>query len=132
MAGAIILFDGVCNLCSLSVQFIIDRDATAYFQFASMQSAAGHQILAAYHLTPDAVNSVVLIEAGRCYFGSDAALRIAQRLPKWRYLGPFFWLVPRPIREWGYQRIAMNRYRWFGQSTTCRVPTPELQHRFLI
>lgn len=131
MTRAIILFDGICNLCSWSVQFIIDRDPSAYFQFASIQSLAGQQILAAHGHSVGEITSVVLIEDGALYLQSDAAMGIAQRLCGWWRLAVLLEVIPRPLRDKAYQHIARNRYRWFGTRAECRFPTAALQDRFL-
>ncbi len=137
MDSPIILFDGVCNLCNASVQFIIERDPTAIFQFASLQSEAGQAILAknalnaALNNDASAEDSVILVENGHIYDRSTAALRIARRLSggiKFLYV---FILIPRPIRDFVYKIIAKNRYRWFGKQDACWMPTKELKARFL-
>jgi predicted DCC family thiol-disulfide oxidoreductase YuxK len=131
MANPLVLFDGVCNLCSGSVQFILQRDREARFRFASLQSELGRKIQAEHGLDPGAPSSVLFLEEGRLYRESDAVLRIARRLPgAWKLLAAFK-LVPRPLREGLYRWIARNRYRWFGKADTCWLPTPELRGRFL-
>jgi predicted DCC family thiol-disulfide oxidoreductase YuxK len=131
MANPLVLFDGVCNLCSGSVQFILKRDPEARFRFASLQSEVGQKIQAEQGLDPGALSSVLLLEDGRLYRESDAALRIARNLPgAWKLL-TVFRIVPSPIRDGLYRFIARNRYRWFGKSETCWLPTPELRGRFL-
>ncbi len=128
---ALVLFDGVCNLCNRSVNFIIDHDPAGYFLFAALQAEAAAPLLARYDLSADYQESIVLVEGGRCYRRSDAALRIARRLPgAWRLLYALV-VLPRPLRDVLYDWIAANRYRWFGERETCRVPTPELRARFL-
>ncbi len=127
----IILFDGVCNLCNASVNFIIDRDPGEVFRFASLQSSLGHELLARFGFSTDAYQSVVLVEGDRLFTHSSAALRIAARLPApWKLLYVFI-MVPKPIRDAVYNWISRNRYAWFGKSDTCRIPTPELRSRFL-
>ncbi len=129
--GPLILFDGVCHLCQGFVQFILARDPKAQFRFASLQSPIARHLLAACGAEAQDLNSVVLMAEGRAYTKSDAALRIAARLSgPWPVLKAFL-LVPRPIRDWVYDRVAGNRYRWFGKSSACLIPTPELRHRFL-
>lgn len=132
-AQPVVLFDGVCNLCTASVQFIIDRDPKAHFRFTSLQSDAGQAILAELgHALPEGdPESVLLVEDGKLFEHSDAALRIARRLD-----GPFrvmsiFLALPHAIRDPAYRFIARNRYRWFGKAASCRLPTPELRARFL-
>jgi predicted DCC family thiol-disulfide oxidoreductase YuxK len=130
-AHPILLFDGVCNLCNGSVQFIIRRDPEARFRFASLQSAVGQRYLDELRVDRRAVDSVILIEGGRWYKEGDAALRIARLLPgPWKALGVFR-LLPRPLRDRLYRLVARNRYRWFGKRESCWLPTPELRGRFL-
>lgn len=129
----VVLFDGVCNLCNSSVQFIIDRDPKGTLRFASLQSEAAAKLLRQHDLTPPEgdPDSILLVEDGAVYSHSSAALRIARRLSGvWSVLYVFM-LVPRPLRDLVYRFIARNRYRWFGKSEMCRVPTPELRERFL-
>ena len=137
---AIILFDGVCNLCNASVNFIIDRDAEGYFKFAPLQSDfrqsnLGQSDLAGCREAADSekgqITSIVLVENGACYTRSTAALRIARRLDGWWPLGYAGIFIPTPIRDRIYDWIARNRYRWFGKTAACRLPTPELRARFL-
>ena len=131
--GAVLLFDGVCNLCNGTVQLILEHDAAGYFRFAPLQSAAAAALLAAHgtSLPQGDFDSVLLVEGGKVYSHSDAALRVARHLD-----GPLRWLwvcivVPRPVRDAVYRLVARNRYRWFGRTETCRVPTPALRARFL-
>ena len=129
---AIILFDGVCNLCSSSVQRVIANDPAGYFKFASLQSEAGRALLASYRQpakhTPD---SVMLIEDGKVYQQSTAALRIARKMKgAYPLLYPLL-LVPPFLRNLVYQFIARNRYKWWGKQESCWLPAPELKSRFL-
>lgn len=127
----IVLFDGVCNLCNGSVQFLLKRDPEGRFRFASLQSDAGRSLMAKHGLDADRLSSVALIEDGRVWQESSAALRIARHLPgAWKLLRVFA-IVPRPLRDALYRWIARNRYRWFGKTETCWLPTPELKARFL-
>lgn len=132
----IVLFDGVCNLCNGAVNFIIDRDKPGNFRFAALQSERASALLVqqgAKALAPGAdPDSIVLLEGGKLYEHSTAALRIARRLSGlWPALYYLFIWVPRPIRDWVYRFIARNRYRWFGKADACRMPTPALKARFL-
>lgn len=130
-AEAVILFDGVCNLCNGFVNFVFDRDPTGVFTVGSLQSDSAKQYLEPFPKDPDALDTVVLIENGELYTRSTAALRILRRLDApWPLLYAFI-VVPRPLRDWVYNIIAANRYDWFGQRNQCRVPTPELQDRFI-
>jgi len=128
---AIILFDGICNLCNASVQLVIRHDPDAYFRFASLQSDAGKALLRQYHIPDTTPESLVLIEKGRAWRYSSAALRIARRLKSWhRMLYPLL-AVPRFLRDAVYRLIARNRYRWWGRQESCWLPAPELKARFL-
>ena len=128
----LILFDGDCNLCNGAVQFVIKRDRRARFRFASLQSEAGRQALAAAGTARDEQpDSILLVSDGRVLAKSAAALAIARRLRlPWPLLS-VFWVVPYPLRDIVYDCIARNRYRWFGKRDECWVPTPELRQRFL-
>jgi predicted DCC family thiol-disulfide oxidoreductase YuxK len=127
----VILFDGICNLCNQWVQFVIRRDPKGHVLFAPLQSDAGKVLQVNHGLRPDDLDSIVLIEGKACYTKSDAALRIA------RYLsGPWpvirlLTVVPRGIRNWCYDVVARNRYRWFGKREVCLVPSGAVRARFL-
>ena len=129
---AIILFDGVCNLCNASVQLVIKNDPDAYFNFASLQSNAGIALLKKYNLpelaTPE---SLVLIEEGKVYQYSTAALRIACKLKSWHRFLYTFIIIPAFLRNAVYKFIARNRYKWWGKQDSCWLPTPDLKKRFL-
>ncbi|MEM1136113.1 MAG: DCC1-like thiol-disulfide oxidoreductase family protein [Bacteroidota bacterium] len=127
---SIILFDGVCNLCNGSVNFIIDYDKANSFKFASLQSEKGKTLLKKYQLDLQ-LNSIVLIENGKAFQKSTAALRISKKLSFPFFLLSFFLFTPRSIRDFAYDMIAKNRYAWFGKSDSCRIPTPELQTKFI-
>ena len=126
-----ILFDGVCNLCNRSVRYIIRHDPGGRFRMASLQSEVGRGLQREHGLDPEAMNSLVLVERGKVYTKSDAALRIARRLR-----GPvrFAWplrFVPRVVRNAMYDWIARNRYKWFGKRDECMVPGASVRNRFL-
>lgn len=130
-AGPVVLFDGVCNLCNASVLFIIKRDRAARFRFAALQSGAAAALPASAPHHGPVPDSIVLVEDGRVFTQSTAALRIARRL---RFPWPVLYgliVVPRPLRDAVYAWIARNRYRWFGKRDACMLPTPELRARFL-
>jgi len=121
---AVVLFDGVCNLCNASVNFIIKRDPRCRFSFAALQSEAGQALLARHKIAGQRPDSVILLEEGRVFMRSTAALRIARRLSGlWPLLYPLV-LVPIPIRDKLYDWVARHRYRWFGRREQCRLPTP--------
>jgi len=140
--GAVVLFDGVCNFCDASVNFIIDHDREGYFKFAPLQSEAGMRLANEYGLGSKVANSgandgskpidsVILIEDGRAFTYSTAALHISRRLGKpWSWLYAFI-VVPVPIRDFFYRLFAKYRYRIFGRKDECMLPTPEVRARFL-
>ena len=130
--GAVVLFDGVCNLCNGAVNFIIDRDSQGRFRFASRQSAAGQELLRAHGLPPARMDSLICIAGGRAHLKSSALIAIARGLGGWWALpGRAGSLLPRFLRDWFYDRVAANRYRWFGRREVCRVPDAGLLGRFL-
>jgi predicted DCC family thiol-disulfide oxidoreductase YuxK len=126
----VILFDGVCNLCSGSVQFILKRDKEKKFLFASLQSIYGQNLLKQLNLPTDTFNSFILFENGKVFTRSTAALKMFSQLKSWGWV-KIFWIVPKFIRDAVYNLIAKNRYRWFGKKEECWVPTPDLKARFL-
>jgi len=128
--GGIILFDGVCNFCDSSVQFIIKYDRAEYFQFASIQSEAGQALLAQYQV-PENIDSVLLIEQGKVYFESTAALKICRRLDSFWPVICIFIIIPPSIRNKMYRLFAKNRYRLFGRKAACLMPTSSQRKRFL-
>jgi predicted DCC family thiol-disulfide oxidoreductase YuxK len=129
--GPLVLFDGVCKFCNASVNFIIDHDRRARLRFAALQSDTGREVLRTFGLPADGFASLVLVEQGRCYTRSTAALRIARWLDApWPLLSALV-VVPAVLRDGAYELLARNRYAWFGKLDTCRVPTPELRRRFV-
>ena len=129
MSG-IILFDGICNFCDSSVQFIIKRDKAAYFRFASIQSEVGQRLLKEYKIPAD-VDSVILIEDGRAYMESIAPLKICRHLDGAWQLFYVLLVVPPFVRNFFYRLFAKNRYRFFGQKEVCMLPTTKQRQRFL-
>ncbi len=127
----VILFDGVCNFCNASINFVIDRDAARRFRFASLQSDFGQRLLAENNRQLTDFDTVLLLRDGKLYEKSDAALEIARYLKGWSWLY-LFRVVPRFIRDFFYDIIAKNRYRLFGKSESCRIPTPEEKKLFVI
>ncbi|MEH6908738.1 thiol-disulfide oxidoreductase DCC family protein [Neobacillus drentensis] len=126
----IILFDGVCNLCNSSVKFIIKRDSEGQFKFASLQSETGQTLLRMHGLNKD-LSSFVLLEDDKVYLKSSAALRVCRKLDSaWPILSLFRFLPPF-IRDFLYDFVAKNRYKWFGKEESCLVPSPEWKQRFL-
>lgn len=128
---AVVLFDGVCNVCNGSVNFIIDHDPQAYFKFASLQSEVGQQILAQFDLPRSDFDTMILIENGKCSKKSTAALGVARHLSFPWSIGGIGLIVPSFLRDLAYSLIARNRYKWFGKQDQCRIPTPAIRARFL-
>jgi predicted DCC family thiol-disulfide oxidoreductase YuxK len=128
---SVVIFDGVCNFCNSSVNFVIDRDPGCRYKFAASQSEAGQRLLAEYGIAALASDTFILIEEGNVYTRSTAALRIAKHLQgPWKLCYGFI-VIPRPIRDVVYQFISRNRYKLFGKKDACRIPTPEERARFL-
>lgn len=127
----VILFDGVCNLCNSSIQFVIRNDRAARFRFAALQSPFGEQQLRKYKFNTEQFLSVILVVDGKAYDRSRAALEIARRLSGLWPLMYGFIIVPPFIRNFFYDWISRNRYRWFGRKDECMIPTPELKARFI-
>lgn len=130
LPDGLVLFDGVCALCSGWVRFVLSRDVERQFCFASIQGAYGRALAQRLSLDPDdpATNAVVV--DGRVHFKSDSALAVLGRLPRWRWTRALK-ALPKPLRDWAYDRVARNRYTLFGRYDTCMMPSPELRDRFL-
>ena len=128
---AIILFDGVCNLCNSSVQFVIKHDRSENFLFAALQSQTGQALLKQYNLPQQGFDSFVLMQNEKVFLKSTAALHVAKQLNGPAKLLYGFIIVPAFIRNAVYNFIAKNRYKWFGKKDSCMMPTPTLQSRFL-
>jgi len=126
----VILFDGVCNLCSGSVQFILKRDKEKKFLFASLQSAYGQKLLQQFNLPADNFNSFILYQDGKVFIKSTGALKLFSQLKNWGWV-KIFWIIPKFLRDSVYNLIAKNRYKWFGKKEECWLPTPDLKARFL-
>ncbi len=127
----VVIFDGVCNYCSSVVVFIIKRDARGIFRFAPFQSESAKALLEKYGVREDYLDSFILIEDGRLYTKSEAALRLWRRLGGLWSLNYAFIAVPAFIRDAVYDFIARNRYKWFGKKDECMIPGPDVRERFL-
>ncbi len=127
--SSLILFDGVCNFCNSSVNFIIARDRNDRFRFAPLQSEFGRSVIERYGLS--AIDSIILIEDGQAHTHSTAALRIARRLGFPWSLAYAAIVIPRLLRDFFYRAFAANRYRLFGKKDECMLPTPEIRAKFL-
>lgn len=131
MTHPVIFFDGVCNLCNAAVRFIIKHDKDAVFRLAALQSMTAAKLLGSMHINVVDTNSILLLEDGRVYTRSAAALRIARRLSGgWRLLYGFI-VVPAFARDFVYKLIAQNRYKIWGKQDTCMMPSSDDNHRFL-
>lgn len=124
----LILFDGVCNLCNNSVQYIIRNDPGERFVFASLQSEIGQSLVEKYSLQNE--DSIILLRNSKSYTKSTAALQIARYLKGTKWLYGFI-IVPVVIRDFIYRILARNRYRWFGKKEECMIPHPSVMKRFL-
>jgi predicted DCC family thiol-disulfide oxidoreductase YuxK len=126
-----VLFDGLCNLCTASVRFVLERDGESAFDFASLQSDTARRLLSEAGAPAELPDSIVLLDADGVHLRSDAALRIAARLRQpWPALAAFR-ILPRALRDRVYDFVARRRYGWFGKRDACLIPTPELRARFL-
>lgn len=127
----LILFDGVCNLCNGAVQYVIRHDKKELFTFASFQSESGKKILSQFHITSNDPDSFVFIQNNSVFHKSTAALKVARQLDGMVKIFYGFIIVPVVIRDMVYEFIAKNRYKWFGKSESCMIPSPSLKSRFL-
>ncbi|HMC00804.1 MAG TPA: thiol-disulfide oxidoreductase DCC family protein [Flavobacteriaceae bacterium] len=128
----LILFDGVCNLCNASVQYVIKRDKKNVFLFTALQSDVGQQIIRDHQIDTTKTDSIILYSEGqKLTYKSTAALNIAKYLGFPTNLMTVFFIIPAFIRDWVYDIVARNRYKWFGKRDQCMVPTPEFKSKFL-
>ncbi|MCF7569463.1 DUF393 domain-containing protein [Sabulilitoribacter arenilitoris] len=128
----VILFDGVCNLCNSSVQYVIKHDKQNQFMFTALQSNAGKEIVETYNIDTKKIDSILLYTPDKGIdYKSTAALKIASQLGFPQNLMGMFFVIPPFIRNWVYDYIAKNRYKWYGKKDACMIPTPELKNRFL-
>ena len=129
--SAVVLFDGVCNFCNSSINFIIEHDKKNYFKFAPLQSEIAQKLLKENNLDSPDIDSVILIEDGTAFTHSTAALKIARGLGGIWSVAYIFIIIPKFIRDFFYKLFAKNRYRLFGKKDTCMMPTPEIRAKFL-
>jgi predicted DCC family thiol-disulfide oxidoreductase YuxK len=129
--SGIVLFDGVCNFCNSSVNFIIQHDKKKRYKFAALQSDVGKNISEKFGIDQSKIDSIILVENGNVFVKSSAILRITKHL---NYLYPLlfgFIIIPKFIRDGVYDFIARNRYKWFGKKEACMIPNPEIKSRFI-
>ncbi len=129
--GRVIVFDGVCNFCNASVNFVMARDPDRKFRFGTLQSEAAQQILKELEVSTEDFETFLLLEDDRVFTKSTAALRIARQLGSLWPLLYALMVIPRPIRDIAYDFMARHRYQWMGKTETCRVPTPAERERFV-
>jgi len=127
----IILFDGVCNLCNSTVQRVIKNDKNDVFRFTALQSAVGMVMVTEHRIDTARTDSIILVNGDTVSVKSTAALKIAKELSGAYPLLYGFMIVPAVIRNWIYDFIARNRYKWYGRQENCMIPTPELKKKFL-
>lgn len=128
----IILFDGVCNLCNASINFVIKRDKKDLFRYASLQSEVGQKLISERNIDIKNIDSILLIDPSVAYYHkSTAALHIAKQLSGFYPFLSVLIILPRFFRDWIYDIVARNRYKWFGKKESCMIPTPELKALFI-
>jgi predicted DCC family thiol-disulfide oxidoreductase YuxK len=129
--GAVVLYDGVCGMCNGLVRFVARRDRRGRFRFAALQGETGQALLREHGLATDDFDSAVLVEDGRAFLRSQAIVRIVRGLGgAWSVAAPLA-LLPAPLLDFFYDRVARSRYRIFGRSDACVLPPPELRAHFL-
>jgi predicted DCC family thiol-disulfide oxidoreductase YuxK len=130
--GPVLLYDGTCSFCSAAVQFVLRHDRGGKLRFAPLQGVYGHRVLAG-HPELRGIDSAMWVDAGetRVLARSAMGLRVARYLGGWWRLALVFWIVPRAVRDWVYDRIARHRHLLVGKASHCIVPTPGVRHRFL-
>jgi predicted DCC family thiol-disulfide oxidoreductase YuxK len=132
-AQPVVVYDGVCLLCSRWIRFLLAHDQAGRYLFAAMQSNSGRQLMQAHGLDPDSPYSMLLVENGAGYTDTTAIAKVLHGLPerRWHWLSTAMLCVPRRLRDWAYRLVARHRYRLFGRSEQCFVPTPEQRKRFM-
>jgi predicted DCC family thiol-disulfide oxidoreductase YuxK len=132
-ARPVVVYDGVCLLCSRWIRFLLEHDHEGRYLFAAMQSNNGRSLLQSHGLDPDSPLSMLLVDSGNGYTDTTAIARVLRGLPerRWHWLSAAMLAVPKPLRDWAYRLVARHRYRLFGRSEQCFVPTPEQRARFI-
>lgn len=127
----IVIFDGVCNFCNGAVNFIINRDPEGVFAFTPMQSELAQQLMKKHQITNLGIDTLVLIKNGECLLFSSAALQISRDLTGFWYLFNILKVIPSPVRDFFYKVLAQHRYRLFGRTTSCMLPSKALRSRYI-
>jgi len=127
----IIFFDGVCNLCNSSIQFVIKKDKTENFLFSPLQSEFAKGKLQGYNINAAALDTVILLFQNKAYQKLDAIIKIGQLLGFPYNVAVIFKIFPQFLKNYIYYTVAKNRYYWFGEEESCMVPNPQLKSRFL-
>ncbi len=126
------MFDGVCNLCNGTVQFVIKHDHDDAFRFAALQDPVGQQLVQERNIDTELIDSIILIDPGVAFYTkSDAALEIGKHLKGYRTISKILLLIPSTLRNIVYDFIAQNRYKWYGKKDECMIPTKETKKKFL-
>lgn len=129
-SGQIILFDGVCNFCNGSVNFLIKRDSKGIFKYAPLQSEIGQNIIAKYNI-PETVDSIILLKENNIYIKSNAVIEIIKELKWYWEMLIIVKILPKKFRDLLYDLIANNRYKWFGKMDSCMIPDENVKSRFI-
>jgi len=129
--GPIVFFDGVCNLCNRSIDFILKRDSKKYFRFVSLQSKVANDLLEMEGVDKQNLGTIILLKSGKTFYRSDAILEILRQLKAPWPLLYVFKIVPRFVRDGLYNLVSKNRYQWFGKRNTCRIPSSKERAQFL-
>ena len=117
----VIIFDSICNLCNWSVRFIINHDSQHHFKLTSLRSDEGRRLIAAHNIPVESMDSLILVEDSGYQTKSNAAIRVLKQLSGWWSLLSILTIIPQPLRDWCYDLIARNRYKWFGEVNHCAV-----------
>lgn len=127
----IVVYDGVCNICNAWVQFLLPRDRGRSLRFASIRSEAGRELLQRHGYPLENLDTLLVLDGRRLHTKTAAILRVLNHLGGYYRLAWVAWLIPAPLRDWAYTRLALNRYRWFGKRDSCLLPAPTEAHRFI-
>jgi predicted DCC family thiol-disulfide oxidoreductase YuxK len=129
----VVVYDGVCLLCSRWIRFLLNHDDEGRYLFAAMQSESGRHLLQSNGLDPDSPYSMLLVENGQGYTDTTAIAKVLRGLPhrRWHWLSVVMLAVPQGLRDWVYRLVARHRYHLFGRSEQCFAPTPEQRARFM-